>query len=694
MSINGTAFERLRVALEQSGGRVTGNGSRLSAQCPAHDDGRASLSVTGIQGQTLVHCHAGCQIEDVLGAVGLRLSDLFDEPRGVDYRYDDGRIVHRTPDKQFWQRGNTKTGALYRLKEVRAAVAAGQAVWVCEGEKDCHALETLGVTATCSAMGATNAARADWTPLRGAKVVLVPDRDQSGGRYARDVHRILSRLDTSIEIRLAAAGKDPADHVAAGHGIGEFVPAELPPDPDVVGNPDGAPLGESGGGNLSAEEYEARRYQQVVDDEYLKLRAREDARRRLRAQQTGLRSGKPAPDLLADLLAEPDIEATYLIDRLWPANGRVLWSAQFKAGKTTGVGNILRSLVDGDPFLGEFDVTPLDRRRVAVLDTEMDRNTLRRWLRDQAIRNTTSVISYSLRGRLSSLDLLDADVRRTWSAELGELGVGVVILDCLRPVLDSLGLEENTDAGRFLVAFDTMLNEADVAEGMVVHHMGHNGERSRGSSRLRDWPDAEWKLVREQTDEDDPSAPRYFSAYGRDVEVPESALAYDPHTRHLTLSGAGSRKQAAGRAVVPAVLALLDDAPEGLSGRQIEDALMANGEKRQAVRAALKFAVGDRSVHTAPGPRRATIYTVSDPSEPVRRSAPPVRQRAESECASAPIGGALHSLPADGSEPTSDGGALTCPQCGREAERLITYPGGSQYCPRCAYPGEPEEADE
>jgi hypothetical protein len=33
------------------------------------------------------------------------------------------------------------------------------------------------------------------------------------------------------------------------------------------------------------------------------------------------------------------------------------------------------------------------------------------------------------------------------------------------------------------------------------------------------------------------------------------------------------------------------------------------------------------------------------PSAPVRRSAPPVRQRTRSECASAPIGGALHSLP-------------------------------------------------
>jgi hypothetical protein len=59
----------------------------------------------------------------------------------------------------------------------------------------------------------------------------------------------------------------------------------------------------------------------------------------------------------------------------------------------------------------------------------------------------------------------------------------------------------------------------------VVHHMGHAAERSRGDSRLLDWPDALWKIVRDKDDEDDtgmddPQGSRYFSAYGRDVDVP------------------------------------------------------------------------------------------------------------------------------------------------------------------------------
>ena len=48
------------------------------AQCPAHEDRRPSLDVTtGRDGRTLVHCRAGCRVDEVLAMVGLRLGDLF-----------------------------------------------------------------------------------------------------------------------------------------------------------------------------------------------------------------------------------------------------------------------------------------------------------------------------------------------------------------------------------------------------------------------------------------------------------------------------------------------------------------------------------------------------------------------------------------------------------------------------------------
>lgn len=55
---------------------TTGKGWR--ARCPAHDGKSASLAITeGDNGTLLLHCFAGCQVHDVLAAVGLQVSDLF-----------------------------------------------------------------------------------------------------------------------------------------------------------------------------------------------------------------------------------------------------------------------------------------------------------------------------------------------------------------------------------------------------------------------------------------------------------------------------------------------------------------------------------------------------------------------------------------------------------------------------------------
>jgi len=50
------------------------------ARCPAHDDRSPSLSIKQADDRILVHCFGGCEPGDVLAAVGLSLSDLFDRP--------------------------------------------------------------------------------------------------------------------------------------------------------------------------------------------------------------------------------------------------------------------------------------------------------------------------------------------------------------------------------------------------------------------------------------------------------------------------------------------------------------------------------------------------------------------------------------------------------------------------------------
>lgn len=272
----------------------------------------------------------------------------------------------------------------------------------------------------------------------------------------------------------------------------------------------------------------------LVANELARLKARAEAKRLFEQE-----SHPPlvhTPLSLTDFLAQPSNPTPMRIDSVMPDAGRVVFSAPKKSGKTTVVGNLIRSLVDGDPFL---DVFPVNKRakRVVLIDNELSDHMVRDWLTDQAIVNTDAVADViCLRGRVSSFDILNNRRRAEWASILNSIGCDYLIFDCLRPVLDALGLDENHDGGKFLTAFDALLAEAGCSgDSMVVHHMGHSGERSRGDSRIEDWPDAIWKIVKEKSDDD--SSPKYFSAFGRDVDVPQSKLDFNRKNRHLTYTG-------------------------------------------------------------------------------------------------------------------------------------------------------------
>jgi hypothetical protein len=62
---------------------VTKAGKNYKALCPAHGDKTPSLSLKeGDDGRVLIHCFAGCLIEDVVAAMGLSMSDLFSSNHG------------------------------------------------------------------------------------------------------------------------------------------------------------------------------------------------------------------------------------------------------------------------------------------------------------------------------------------------------------------------------------------------------------------------------------------------------------------------------------------------------------------------------------------------------------------------------------------------------------------------------------
>jgi len=253
-----TARERLADALERAGCRPSSTGA---ARCPAHEDRSPSMSFqlgTDVQG-VVVKCHAGCTPAEIVEALGLRLSDLFDRPRTAsaqpcrpravaEYIYTDehGEVLFHTvrmepghggARKSFRQkRPNGRGGwvwnvqgvrrVLYRLPEVVAAVQEARPVHVVEGEKDADRLVALGLVATCNPMGAGK-----WRPehadaLKGAKVVVIRDRDAPGKAHAADIVRSVDGLAASVQLLEPASGKDVSDHLDAGLSLEALRPVQ------------------------------------------------------------------------------------------------------------------------------------------------------------------------------------------------------------------------------------------------------------------------------------------------------------------------------------------------------------------------------------------------------------------------------------------------------------------------------------
>jgi hypothetical protein len=200
----------------------------------------------GDDGRVLAHCHSGCSIGDIVAALGLKPADLFNDPArrnghatpATPKPAKPGREARTFPTARealleldrahgrhaaYWAytdtagspvgivaRWNTPAGKrilpisrngtgwamkgmpeprpLYRLPEILADPES--TIYVVEGEKATDAAVRCGLLATTSAHGSGSAKQTNWSPLAGRDVVILPDHDDAGEGYARDVARL------------------------------------------------------------------------------------------------------------------------------------------------------------------------------------------------------------------------------------------------------------------------------------------------------------------------------------------------------------------------------------------------------------------------------------------------------------------------------------------------------------------------
>jgi putative DNA primase/helicase len=226
------------------------NGQGWISRCPAHDDHTPSLSVSvGHTGQVLLHCHAGCDYPSIVAALGMAPSPRSNQREIVaTYRYRDAvgtevrqkiryapkdfRIRHRGEGDTWVYKAGPGPAVLYRLPELRQAIAQGATIFVVEGEKDCDRLAAGGLIATTNIEGA---AKPDQKPkwrkeytaqLAGAaRVILLPDHDEPGRAHMRAIAQALKGRVGEIRL-LELPGLpdkgDVSDWLNQGHTLEEL----------------------------------------------------------------------------------------------------------------------------------------------------------------------------------------------------------------------------------------------------------------------------------------------------------------------------------------------------------------------------------------------------------------------------------------------------------------------------------------
>ena len=490
----------------------------------------------------------------------------------------------------------------------------------------------------------------------GAQSVLARLRQTFIAEVTADRSRTKGEAEAEWARSLAGAVAIVADE-EQGHGCPDDVFAWLADTgalgPDVTSSPttqqdDGEDVDEA-----------AFAYRMTVARKAAELRIVQDAKE-LNAAQDAANATPLEGIALVDFLAQPDDPVRYRVDDLWQRQGRTLLVAAAKAGKTTILmRNLLGCLTGGGKFLGRFDTQPVDGT-IVYLNLEVGEATVRGWLRTANVPNPDKVVVVNLRGRVGALNLASTHGRRRFADFLEAHSAEVVIADPLAPILAAHGLVEdsNSDVARFFAWWAEALDMAGVQDDLIAHHAGHAGQRSRGASRLLDEPDAIWTITKAQAKVEDDDVlkaddRRFITAYGRDVDLPESGLDFDPATGRLTIlddSPALLRRKSTQDAYEMKVL----DVIRGMGGVNISTRdIIKSGGREQELKAALDRLVGAGVIlRDDLGNGRPTLHSLISPT---------VATVSGDSMATVATGGVARPYKGDTHDGPGDGDGLTTP---------------------------------
>jgi hypothetical protein len=359
-------------------------------------------------------------------------------PRLVVARYDEpgGRKTFRqcSNDGDGWRREGIKERApLYRLPELEADNNSGPLaepfVVVCEGEKCVDAITGDGwhLVSTTSHGGSNSPGKTDWSPLAGRRVVIVPDRDDAGDKYAAAVREILFDIGAeSVGVVLlegnggTPAGFDVVDWIADGGTVNQFRAL-----------------------------LESAEFSNPLETE----------------------SGGTMSEVIRDL-------RPVIVDRLLREGETINIVAPSKTGKSWLSMDLAQAIAAGENWLGEFQTV---RGEVLVVDAELHRETLAKRIRDiaEARGRTLDVLNRvhvkATRGKLKDINQLC----REFLTHIRPGQFSVIVLDALYRFLP-VGVSENDNAQ--MQQIYNLLDSVSTTLGCafaVIHHSAKGSQTGK-----------------------------------------------------------------------------------------------------------------------------------------------------------------------------------------------------------------------
>jgi DNA primase len=554
--------------------QVHQNGQGWIARCPAHDDHEPSLKIDEGDDRVLLHCHAGCSPEAIVGAMGLTMADLFERrnggsPRppaitlaglartkrlppewlaqtlgwydlpgggvGLPYRDETGNTLHvkrrtalKAKDGSYWPKGVALMP--YGLEALSLAREAGYLLLV-EGETDTatlryHGLPVLGIP------GADSIKVLQAEHLQALSTVYAwQEPDKAGATFVQRLADRLARLGYQGQakvIRLEGV-KDASDlHVR---------------------NPEG---------------FKAAMEQAM-------------------AVAQDLRREEPKPGLiltrLGDLLAEPEETVEWLVDDLLPSGGFSLVAAKPKVGKSTLARCLALAVARGEPFLGRTTA----HGPVIYLALEEKRSEVRKHFQAMGASGDEEIYLYTATAPADAFEQVKAVVQ--------EKAPALLIID---PLFRLARVKDGNDYAQVTTALEPLLALAreTCVHVLVVHHLG-KGERAGadailGSTAIRAAVDTSVILKRTERYRTISSEQRY----GDDFE--ETTLHYDPQTRLITLGDTKAHEDEA--IIAQAILDYLQSKAEPVTEVSIDEEIEGKTRlKRKALRDLLKSGAIARS---------------------------------------------------------------------------------------------------